>query len=219
MLTKSVLVAVLSFTLLEMPATGVPANPASIPLGSVLQAERTRTGIDTTSVGATIYDGDRLETQEDGILRVRLGKSRMDLQQSTTVEVHGLASGYAASLFRGTVIASSPEGQTFELLVNGARIHPVGAQETVARVTWVNSHELLLASNRGAIQVLYKGDVKTIEAGNSVGMEMQPEVPGLPGSPAPPRQNGAKYFWIVAASVGTAIVIWRALESPSSPHP
>jgi hypothetical protein len=208
--TKSALVAVLSFSLLEIPAKGVPGNPTSIPLGSVLQAERARTGVDTKSIGATIYDGDRLETQEDGILRVRLSKSQMYLQRSTTAEVHGLANGYLASLFRGTVIASSPEGQTFELLVNGARIHPVGTQETVARVTWVNSHELLLTSKLGAIQLLYEGDIKTIEAGNSVRMEMS-EVPG------PSGHNGEKYFWIVAASVGTAIVIWRALESPSGP--
>jgi len=62
MLIKTLLLAVLSFTFLEIPATGVPANPASVPLGSVLQAERARTGVDTTSGGATIYDGDRLET-------------------------------------------------------------------------------------------------------------------------------------------------------------
>src|SRR5260370_14543895 len=125
MLIKSVLLAVLSFTLLEIPATGVPANAASIPLGSVLDAERAHLGADITFGGATIYDGDRLETQEDGILRVRLGKSQMYLQPSTTVEVHRAPNGYVATLFRGTVISSSPEVQTFELLANGARLRLV----------------------------------------------------------------------------------------------
>ncbi|MCU1343629.1 MAG: hypothetical protein JWN92_3052 [Candidatus Acidoferrum typicum] len=210
----SVLVAVLSFTLLEIPATGVPANPASIPLGSVLDAERAQLGADITFGGATIYDGDRLETQEDGILRVRLGKSQMDLLPSTTAEVHRLSNGYVARLFRGTLIASSPSGQTFQLLANGATIRPIGMQATAAQVIWVNSNELLLTCILGAIQVSYDGNIKTIEAGNSVRMEVQPEVPGPPGQPSRKR---AKYFWIVAGSIGTAIGIWRALESPSCP--
>jgi len=218
MLIKTLLLAVLSFTLLEIPATGVPANPASIPLGSVLDAERLHLGVDTSG-GATIYDGDRLETQEDGILLVRLGKSQMDLQPSTTVEVHRAPRGYVATLFRGTVIASSPEGQTFELLANGARIRPVSTQETVAQVTWVNSNELRLTSKLGSIQVLYEGHIKTIDAGSSVRMEIQTEASDPPG-PTPQRSHkGVKYFLIVAAPVGTAIGIWRALESPSCPQP
>jgi hypothetical protein len=214
-LIKSVLLAVLSFTILEIPATGVPANPASVPLGSVLQAERIHLGVDTTSGGATIYDGDRLETQEDGILRVRLGKSQMDLGPSTTVEVHRVPNGYVASLFRGTVIVSSPKGQTFQLLANSATIRPLGTRATVAEVTWVSSDELLLTSKVEALQVLYEGDVKTTEAGSSDRM-IQTEPSSPPSSPGS-GHNGAKYFLIVAASVGTAIGIWRALESPSGP--
>jgi hypothetical protein len=219
MLIKSVLLAVLSFTILEIPATGVPANPASIPLGSVLDAERAQLGADITFGGATIYDGDRLETQEDGILRVRLGKSQMYLQPSTAAEVHRAPNGYVASLFRGTVAVSSPEGQTFELLANGARIRPVGTQATAARVTLVSSDELVLTSSLGAIQVLYDGDVKTIDAGSSVRMEIQTEASDPPG-PTPQRSHkGVKYFLMVAAPIGTAIGIWRALESPSCPQP
>src|ERR1700687_4581380 len=119
----------------------MPANPASAPLGFVLQAERAHAGADLISGGATIYDGDRLETQEDGTLRARLAKSQMYLRPSTLAEVHGLSNGYSASLFRGTVIASSPEGQTFQLLANGATIRPVGSQATVAQGTWVTPNE------------------------------------------------------------------------------
>jgi hypothetical protein len=117
------------------------------------------------------------------------------------------------------VIASSPEGQTFELLANGARIRPVGTQETVAQVTWVNSDVLVLTSSLGAIQVLYDGDVKTIYAGSSVRMEIQTEASDPPGRTRPRSHKGVKYFLIVAAPVGTAIGIWRALESPSCPQP
>jgi hypothetical protein len=216
MLRKSILIAALSFRLIEIPAMAT----ASAPLGSVLQAERAYDGLDITVTGATIYDGDRLETQEDGNLRARLGRSQIYLRSSTLAEVHGLSNGYLAILFRGTLIASSPEGRTFQLLANGAVIRPSGTEATVAQVTWVNSDELLLTSSLGTIQVSYEGDVKTIEAGNSYRMVIQPVGSGPQdtgghggGRPSHPGRNRAIYFWISAAGVATGVGVWRALVS------
>jgi ferric-dicitrate binding protein FerR (iron transport regulator) len=214
-LGMSVLVVVLSVSLMGIPALATPANPASAPLGWVLQADRAHVGADITAGGATIYDGDRLETQEDGTLRARLGNSQMYLRQSTLTEVHGLSNGYSASLLRGTVIASTPEGQTFQVLADGATIRPVGTRATVAEITRVSANELLLTSNVGAIQVSLDGsDAKTIEAGNSFRMEIQPEAasPGQNGSGRTPAggRNRAIYFWIALASVAAGVGVWRA---------
>src|SRR5438270_8917887 len=109
-LYASCLVFVLGASLIGIPAMARPANPASAPLGLVMQAERARQGADVTSGGATIYEGDRLETQDDGTLRARLGGSQIYLRPDTIAEIHGLTAGYSASLLHGTVIASSPEG-------------------------------------------------------------------------------------------------------------
>jgi hypothetical protein len=217
MLGRSVLIVVLSVSLIGIPAM---ANPASAPLGWVLQAERAQVGADITAGGATIYDGDRLETQGDGTLRARLGNSQLYLRQSTIAEVHGLSNGYSASLLGGTVIASAPEGQTFQVLADGATIRPVGTQASVAQITRVSFNELLLTSNIGAIQVsLDGGDVKTIEAGNSFRMEIQPE------PPSPGQDNGsgtqttgrnrAIYVWIALAGAAAGVGIWRAMMSPN----
>ena len=160
MMLRSIQAVILSAALIGISAMAMPANSASAPLGSILQAERAHAGADIASGGATIYDGDRLETQGDGTLRVRLGGSQMYLRPSTMTEVHGLSNGYSASLLQGTVIASSPEGQTFQLLANGASVRPLGTHATVAQVTRVTPTELLLTSNMGAIQVSYEGDVQ-----------------------------------------------------------
>jgi hypothetical protein len=216
----SILVGVLSVSLIGIPAMATPANPASAPLGWVLQADRAHVGADLMSGGATIYDGDRLETQEDGTLRARLGNSQMYLRQNTLTEVHGLSNGFSASLLRGTVIVSTPEGQTFQVLADGATIRPVGTRATVAQVTWVNGYELLLTSTVGAIQVSLDGsDVKTIEAGNSFRMEIQPEAASPDqnngSGTRPGGRNRAIFFWIAVASVATGVGVWRALISSS----
>jgi hypothetical protein len=216
------LALVLSVALIGIPAMAMPASPASVPLGLVLQADRAHVGADITSGGATIYDGDRLETQGDGTMRARLGGSQMYLRASTAAEVHGLSNGFSANLVRGTVVVSSPEGQTFQLLANGATIRPVGTQATVAQVTLVNSKELLLTSNRGAIEVSMGDEVKTIEAGSSYRMEVQPDDQGAQGSGSGtgPQHTGRSRrlaFFLLggAIAVGTGVAVWRALESPS----
>jgi hypothetical protein len=217
-LLKSGLLIVVSTALFGIPKLAMPANPPSALLGSVMQADRAHQGIDLTSGGATIYDGDRLETQEDGTLRARLGKSQLFMQPSTLAEVHSFANGYSANLLRGTVTASSPEGQTFQLLANGATVRPANRDATVARVTWVNGHELLLTSNLGAIQVTYEGDVKTIEPGNSVRMEIATDEAADPEPQRGPTHGGrnhAIYFVVAAAAVATGIGIWRVMVSPS----
>jgi hypothetical protein len=214
-LIKASVLVVLSMMVVGIPIMAMPANPPSAPLGSVMQADRAHQGVDIASGGATIYDGDRLETQEDGTLRARLGKSQLFMHQSTVAEVHSLLNGYSANLLHGTVIASSPEGQTFQLLANGATVRPASAHATVARVTWVSPTQLLLSSNLGAIQVTYEGDVKTIEPGNAVRMEIKTEdsSPGPQGAPSHGGRSHAIYFVIVAAAVATGIGIWRATVS------
>jgi hypothetical protein len=215
-LGMSVLVVVLSVSLLGIPVMATPANPASAPLGWVLQADRAHVGADLTAGGATIYDGDRLETQEDGTLRARLGNSQMYLRQNTLAEVHGRSNGYSATLLRGTVVASAPEGQSFQVLADDATIRSMGTRATVAQVTRVSANELLLTSNVGAIQVSLDGnDVKTIEAGNSFRMEIKPEasapIPDGNGSGTQPGgRNRAIFFWIALASVAAGVGVWRA---------
>jgi hypothetical protein len=211
------LLIILSAALAGIPAVASPATPASAPLGVILQAQRAQVGADVTSGGATIYDGDRLQTEADGTLRVKLGGPQMVLRPNTIAVVHGLPSGFSADLGAGTVVASSSEGQTFQVLANGATIRPAGTESTIAQVTRVNANELLLTSTHGALEVSMGDEVKTIASGSSYRMELEGEDPGpRPGQgPYHPARNRFVLIAIIAVSAATGIVVWRALISPS----
>ncbi len=204
-------------SVIAIPGHATPANPASAPLGVIVQADRAQVGADITSGGATIYDGDRLETQETGTLRARMGGSQIYLRQSSAADVHGLPNGFSANLVYGTVVLSSLEGQTFQLLANGATIRPSGNHSTVAQVTYVNPTALLLTSERGTIEITMGDEVKTVEAGSSYRMETQPDDsgPGPQGGPYHTAKNHFVLIAIIAAAAATGIVAWRALMSPS----
>jgi len=218
-LRKTVIVAFLSVAFVAAPALASPASAPSAPLGVVLQAGSAKTGMDVAYDGATIYDGDRLQTNENSSLRVRLGGPQMFLSPNTAALVHALPKGFSANLTAGTVVVSAEAGQTFQVLADGVVIRPVGAGPTVGQITRINSSEVVLTGTRGMMEVAMGAEVRTVEPGHSYRMEVEAEA--SPADPAPSSgpyataHNG--FIWIVIAgvSVATAVGIWRALVSPN----
>lgn len=215
-LIKTCLLALLITALVGMPVLAAPTSPASAPLGVILQADNAQVGADI-SAGATIYDGDRLATT-DGTLRARLGGPQLLLHMNTSALVHGLPNGFSADLAAGTVVVSSSQGQSFELLADGATIRPAGTKGAVGQITRVSPTELLLSSSRGGLEVTYGDEVKTIEAGGSYRMEIEPEDagPGPDGGPLHTGRRRRAAYYAIAGGVGllTGLLVWRALMSP-----
>jgi hypothetical protein len=219
-LLKTSLVIILGAAMVGAPVMAAPANPASAPLGVVLQADRAQLGADRTSGGATIYDGDRLQTEAEGTLRATVGGPQLYLRNSSSAQVHVLRNGFSADLTAGTVVVSSTEGQTFQLLADGAVIRPVGTQPVVAQVTRISANELRLTSNRGALEVTMGDEVKTVEAGASYRMEVAADTsdPGPQGNgPYHTARNHFIWIAIIGVSAAAGIGVWRALVSPSAP--
>jgi hypothetical protein len=214
------LIAILGVMLLEAPVMAAPAGSPSAPLGTVLAADNAHAGVDATYSGATIYDGDRLVTQDIGTMRVRLGTGQMFLHQNTSTLVHSIPNGFSADLDVGTVSISSAEGQTFQLLADGATIRPASTHPTSAQIAKISPTELILTTTRGALQITMGDEVKTVEAGGSYKMEVESE-DADPQRGRPPVAAARNHFIIiviVALGIATALITWRALVSPSSPQ-
>lgn len=209
--------------LLHAPAFASPAGPSSPPLGVVVAADNPHTGVDKIYAGSTVYDGDRLATIEDGAMRLRLANGQLLLHQGTAVTVHALPNGFSADLNNGTVSASSPEGQIFQVLVNGITIRPATSQPTSAQVQLVSPTEAILTSTRGTLLVSM-GDVsKTVSAGNSYKLEIDDTEEASAGPqqgpiPAGKNRHILTILIIGAVAAGTAIAIWRSVLSPTTPQ-
>jgi hypothetical protein len=214
----AVLIAMLGILLFESPVLASPPGTPSAPLGIVLAAENAHAGVDATYSGATIYDGDRLLTQDDGTMRVRFGTEQIFLHQNTSTLVHAMAHGFSADLDAGSISVSSSEGQTFQLLADGATIRPAGTDPTVAQISKISPTELILTSTHGALLVTMGDEVKTVESGATYKMEVETEDPAQNRQvPVPTARNHFILIAIAAVGVATGIVIWRSLVSPTSP--
>jgi len=213
------LIAILGVTMLESPVMAAPPGTPSAPLGTVLAADNVHAGVDAIYSGATIYDGDRLVTQDIGTMRVRLGTGQMFLHQNTSALVHAIPNGFSADLDAGIVSISSAEGQTFQLLADGATIRPANTHPTSAQIAKISPTEVILTPTRGALQITMGDEVKTVEAGGSYKMEVETEDPGQKRQvPVAAARNHFIIIAIAALGVATGLIIWRALVSPSSPQ-
>jgi hypothetical protein len=220
-LSTIALLALMAAVLIGVPAIAAPASSPSAPLGVVLAAENAHVGAGVTASGETIYDGDRLETLAHSTLRVRLGSGQLLLRQNSLADVHSFPNGFAADLAAGTVVVASAEGQTFQLTADGATIRPANDQPAAAQIEKVSATELRLTGTRGTLLVSMGDETKTLEAGNSYKLEVQPEDPG-PGpypqqNPHPTARTHFLWIFIPAVAAATAIIVWRATVSPSAP--
>ena len=89
-----------------------PAAATAPPLGVILQAQRANVGNGAAASGSTMFDGDLLQTDRDGLLRVRFGSSQAYLMPGGAAVVHQSADGFAANLTRGesgSVLGPGPE--------------------------------------------------------------------------------------------------------------
>ena len=209
-------------------ALSVPAASSSSPtawLGMVMSAENSRSGVDPIYSGATIYDGDRLVTEDDGAMRVRLGTGQLFLHQATSVQMHAFPKGFSALLDTGTVSVSSPEGETFQVLADGASIRPASSHPTAAQIERISPTEVVLISTRGDLQVTMGDEVETVSAGASYKLVVDPaaaapEPAGSAQGPFPAGHRPKLFYIVVFGAVGavTGVLIWRALESPDAPR-
>ncbi len=212
--------AFLIFGLITLPAN---AAPVTAPLGVVVAADQAKVGNNKALIGSTIFQGDLLVTEAAGQMQVRFDGTQARLLPGSVAVVNRLDSGVNAALLSGSVSMASPVGGTFSLSANGALVRPAASQAVAAQVTRVSPNELLLSSSKGALEVVFDGEVTTIDAGSSYRMLLDPaaaEPQGPVGTRAAGRSKRRVIFIAVAAAAaatGIAIIASQSSSSPVSP--
>lgn len=226
--TVSIILSILlSISLLAAPIGGNPALGS----GNVVYAERAHIGTAPATVGATIFAGDQLDTDQVGRLQIRAGAARLVLTAASRL-VWGAQDGSpAATLMGGTAAFSTAGAKAFVLHAGTAAFRPRGAEPTVANVTLLNAKELVVRCSRGAVLIAVEDDVRVIPEGTAYRVVLDAEAAGrLGGAPVPaaqgtwgqnpPRPSGRSKFICYAiafTALVTGFAVYEALESPDRP--
>ena len=65
--------------------SGIALSGQTAPAGVVLRSASARLNTNDAAAGSTIFDGDRMETQEKGALSLRSGQVQLTLSEQSTV--------------------------------------------------------------------------------------------------------------------------------------
>lgn len=217
--------AFLFLTFVAMPVCSAPSTA----FGTVLLARRAHVGTGPASAGATVFDGDKLSTEQSGNIQILAGAARLMLRESSSATISELNGTPSAILLGGTAVFSTALANAFTLRAVTAEIRAQNDGPTIAQVSIVNSKELIVLSTRGALAIMVDGETQVIPEATAYRVILdqeaipEPQGAGTKDFGWPPRKAGKSHFYIVyiAAIVVTSVLTYTALdevfESPDKP--
>ena len=222
--TSRIITVLVSYTLLITPVWAAPSSS----LGTVVYADRAHVGAARTSVGATVFSGDRLSTEKTGTVQVRAGAARLLLSSASTATFSEEEASPAATLTIGSATFSTANSKAFALHVASAVIRPNTNQPTVGQVTVLNAKELFVKSTRGSLSIAVEDDVREIPEGAAYRIVLDPNAAdpqgprgagtkGYGGSPVKAAKNRFLWYAVAITAVVTYFAVAESLESPDRP--
>src|SRR5215475_11711497 len=161
------------FSLLFVVSTTMGASAPAV--GTITSASRANVGSAAATVGTTVFAGDRLVTQQAGILQVRTSAARLMLSPSSTATVSDLSGTAGATLLQGTAVFSTANAKAFVLHAAVADIRPQTDAPTVGQVTYVSPKELVVRSTRGSLAITVDGETQYVEEGVAYRVILDPD--------------------------------------------
>ena len=222
--TSRIIAVLVSYTLLATPVWAAPSSS----LGTVVYAYRAHVGAAQTSVGATVFSGDRLSTDQSGTLQVRAGAARLLLSSASIATLSQEEASPAATLTLGSATFSTANSNAFTLHVASAVIRPNTNQPTIGQVTVLNPKELIVKSTRGSLSIAVEDDVREIPEGAAYRIVLDPNAAdaqgprgagtkGYGGSPMKAAKSRFIWFAVAATTVVTVFGFSEAFESAARP--
>jgi hypothetical protein len=224
MVTSRIIAVSVSCTLLITPVWAAPSSS----LGTVVYADRAHVGAAQTSVGATVFSGDRLSTEQSGSVQVRAGAARLLLSGASIATLSQEDANPAATLTLGSATFSTANSNAFALHVATAVIRPNTNRPTIGQVTVLNPKELIVKSTRGSLSIAVEDDVREIPEGSAYRIVLDPNAAdpqgprgagtkGYGGSPIKAAKSRFIWFAIAATAVVTVFAFQEVFESPTRP--
>jgi hypothetical protein len=223
--SREIVAALLSISLLMTPLWGAPSSS----LGIVVYADRAHIGPAAASVGATVFGGDRLSTEQSGSVQVRAGAARLLLSGASMATLERDDVNPSAKLNFGSATFSTANAKAFSLHVASATIRPNTDQPTIGGATVLSPREFVVKSTRGSLSVTVEDDVRVVPEGSAYRIVLdsapapEPQGPrgaGTKGYGGPPiKAATSKFIWYAVGitAVITFFALREAWESPDRP--
>jgi hypothetical protein len=168
--------------MLNLPAFGAGADP----LGVVIQTQDAHLSNANAQIGATVYPGDAITTEQDGTIRLRIGSGQLYLAPSSSASLTQNAKIAHVTVSRGTVGFVSVTSAQVELETPVGLVRPANGERAQGQVTVTGPNQMIVSAYSGALTVEKNGVSRTVEAGKSYNVTFDPNA-----APSAQQPNGA----------------------------
>lgn len=210
------LVAAVTFGLLNFPAWAASEKP----LGVILTAENARLDNAKATIGADVFSGDALVTEDRGSVRVTVGSSQVYLLADSSGMLMPNQDRVQARVDIGTMGFSSTAPAQLEVRTPLAVIRGADGNPIFGQVTVLSAYRVRISAFKGTLRVAdNNGGERTIAAGETYEASEPDPNPHPSDNPPPKGVTGAGVNWShvldVAIPAAAAGVLSCALWSES----
>ena len=198
-----------------LSSAALPAQTA--PAGVVLQSANARLNTVDATTGTTVYDGDRMETQDKGALSLRSGQIQLTLAESSTLWMNHENALVAPNLQRGTVTFRAENGTGVEIRADDVRVRPHSPVLTIGQVT-LQDCDIVVTARTQDLEVTAGKETKILEEGKTYRVVRKGACGAI--SNHAPLAVGQSRFFLLPIAIATVVVIEgirKGLESPDRP--
>jgi hypothetical protein len=177
-IARIVLIALVVAGMIGSPtftATAAASAADEKPMGLVTQATMAQLGDAKAMIGTTVYAGDAVETEQGGLLRLRVGTSQIYLLSSSAAVLSSGATNLSAKVVRGTVGISTTSADPVALELPEGILRPENGQPTYGQVTILSANQVVITAYSGSLVLDNDGELHTIPAGKSYRVTMDLE--------------------------------------------
>jgi hypothetical protein len=174
--------------------------------------------------GLSVFEGERLSTEPEGRLGVRLGHSALLLGESTEVELISAGNTLHVDMNCGLVRFSAADSEPLEVHTGDVLVRPATTQPTQGSIAILAPKVLQITAEHGNLSFRFHQEYRQLPEGQTYRIYL--DTPGDPEDETVPVSGGRKRnlaaFFIVGASAG-GLTAWgigdaiRASNPPISP--
>jgi hypothetical protein len=210
---------------LPLCAGGKPLGILTLAYGAHLNASRAFAGL-------SVFDGERVSTDADGKIGVRIGASMITLAEQSGATLQRAGDGAHVDLDVGSVYLWSAESNPLEVHVEGALLRPHGTHRVQAQVLMFAPKILQITTRQGSIDFSYGKEVRVLPERQTYRIYLELEddprsaTDGGSATGKAGLSTGTKVAYFIVAGAGAGFAAWgihdliqshNGVESPAKP--
>jgi len=225
-LSRAMGFALCAILLWQAPATAKARTRASRRvLGVIVQTDHGRLDNSAAVLGANVYSCDKLETDEGGVLRVKVASSQLFLSALSESALEDDGSAIQALAIRGTIGFTSSGSDGFSVRTPAGVVRASGGQGVSGQITYVDAHQILISALHGDLTLDAGGEFRTIPEGKSANVTFETgidngchEDPAAYQTQAKPIAQNKIGFELLGGAAATvaAYFIWQEVTESDS---